>query len=170
MPLSRKLVTLTSWNPVGHSRPVMGLVYLFYNLLETTDQMIIYEYLLSYFWVCCYRTGDSVYLEIVESATIWFLYIWTLPGQCRAELDIAFRYTACIVDLKLASYITVFYAGFSLSVFHLMVAFELRNVQIFWKMHLCQTVIPDDKIPGCKVLSRGNTLKGQACVHDSVSS
>ena len=28
MPLSRNLVTLTSWNPLGLSRPVMGLHYL----------------------------------------------------------------------------------------------------------------------------------------------
>jgi len=26
--LSRNLGTLTSWNPLGHSRPVMGLLYL----------------------------------------------------------------------------------------------------------------------------------------------
>jgi len=29
MPLSRNLGTLTSWNPLGLSRPVMGLVYLY---------------------------------------------------------------------------------------------------------------------------------------------
>ena len=28
MPLSRNLGTLTSWNPLGHSRPVTGLLYL----------------------------------------------------------------------------------------------------------------------------------------------
>ena len=28
VPLSRNLGTLTSWNPLGHSRPVMGLIYL----------------------------------------------------------------------------------------------------------------------------------------------
>ena len=28
MPLSRNLGTLTSWNPLGHSRPVTGLIYL----------------------------------------------------------------------------------------------------------------------------------------------
>ena len=28
MPLSRNLGNLTSWNPLGHSRPVTGLVYL----------------------------------------------------------------------------------------------------------------------------------------------
>jgi hypothetical protein len=29
MPLSRNLGTLTSWNPLGHSRPVTGLIYLY---------------------------------------------------------------------------------------------------------------------------------------------
>jgi hypothetical protein len=29
VPLSRNLGTLTSWNPVGHSRPVMRLLYLY---------------------------------------------------------------------------------------------------------------------------------------------
>jgi len=32
MPLSRNLGTLTSWNPLGLSRPVMGLIYLFTEL------------------------------------------------------------------------------------------------------------------------------------------
>ena len=31
MPLSRNLGALTSWNPLGLSRPVMGLFYLFKN-------------------------------------------------------------------------------------------------------------------------------------------
>ena len=30
MPLSCNLGTLTSWNPLGHSRPVTGLLYLYY--------------------------------------------------------------------------------------------------------------------------------------------
>jgi len=29
VPLSLNLGTLTSWNPLGHSRPVMGLLYLY---------------------------------------------------------------------------------------------------------------------------------------------
>jgi hypothetical protein len=29
VPLSRNLGTLTSWNPLGHSRPVTGLLYLY---------------------------------------------------------------------------------------------------------------------------------------------
>ena len=29
VPLSRNLVTLTSWNPLGYSRPVTGLLYLY---------------------------------------------------------------------------------------------------------------------------------------------
>ena len=35
MPLSLNLGTLTYWNPLGHSRPVTGLIYLFLCLLET---------------------------------------------------------------------------------------------------------------------------------------
>ena len=33
MPLSRNLENLTSWNPLGHSRPVTGLLYLLLLLL-----------------------------------------------------------------------------------------------------------------------------------------
>ena len=32
VPLSRNLGTLTSWNPLRHSRPVTGLIYLFHAL------------------------------------------------------------------------------------------------------------------------------------------
>ena len=32
VPLSRNMGVLTSWNPVGHSRPVMGLLYLYFYL------------------------------------------------------------------------------------------------------------------------------------------
>jgi len=35
-PLSRNLGTLTSWNPLGHSRPVMGMVYLFTDLIQVS--------------------------------------------------------------------------------------------------------------------------------------
>ena len=34
VPLSRNLGNLTSWNPLGLSRPVMGLLYLFFYLLH----------------------------------------------------------------------------------------------------------------------------------------
>jgi len=34
VPLSRNLVALTSWNPLGLSRPVMGQIYLFIYRLE----------------------------------------------------------------------------------------------------------------------------------------
>ena len=29
MPLSRNMGALTSWNPLGHSRPVIGVIYVF---------------------------------------------------------------------------------------------------------------------------------------------
>ena len=35
VPLSRNLGTLTSWNPLGHSRPVMGLLYLYRQFLSS---------------------------------------------------------------------------------------------------------------------------------------
>jgi len=39
VPLSRNLGTLTSWNPLGLSRPVMGLLYL-YLLLQLVGFII----------------------------------------------------------------------------------------------------------------------------------
>ena len=32
VPLSWNVGTLTSWNPLDHSRPVMGLIYIFYKV------------------------------------------------------------------------------------------------------------------------------------------
>jgi hypothetical protein len=38
VPLSRNLGTLTSWNPLGHPRPVMGLLYLYLiNTINTIN-------------------------------------------------------------------------------------------------------------------------------------
>ena len=34
LPLSRNLGTLTSWNQLGHSRPIMGLLYLYHSTLQ----------------------------------------------------------------------------------------------------------------------------------------
>jgi len=39
VPLSRNLGTLTSWNPLGLSRPLMGLIYLF-TFLQITYQVV----------------------------------------------------------------------------------------------------------------------------------
>ena len=36
MPLSRNLGTLTSWKPLGHSRPVMGLLLLWWRVFVTS--------------------------------------------------------------------------------------------------------------------------------------
>ena len=37
VPLSCNLGTLISWNPLGHSRPVMGLLYLYLYIAEEAD-------------------------------------------------------------------------------------------------------------------------------------
>jgi hypothetical protein len=42
VPLSRNLITLTSWNPLGHSRPVMGLLFIciiLYYFLPSGDYL-----------------------------------------------------------------------------------------------------------------------------------
>jgi len=38
VPLSRNLGTLTSWNPLGHSGPVMGLLYLIWDKKELHEE------------------------------------------------------------------------------------------------------------------------------------
>ena len=37
VPLSQNLGALTSWNPVGHSRAVTGLIYIFRDLPDVGD-------------------------------------------------------------------------------------------------------------------------------------
>ena len=41
VPLSRNLGTLSSWNPLGLSRPVMGLLYLFFFFMKTNIHFFI---------------------------------------------------------------------------------------------------------------------------------
>jgi hypothetical protein len=41
VPLSRNLGTLTSWNPLGLSKPVMGLLYLFFYMKTNINLFII---------------------------------------------------------------------------------------------------------------------------------
>ena len=73
MPLSWNLGTLTSWNPLGHSRPVMGLLYL-------------YLYLLS---ICVLATKNySVLRSVTDRALRWWQWCdkqagaGTVPHSC----------------------------------------------------------------------------------------
>ena len=43
VPLSWNLGTLTSWNPLGHSRPVTGLIYLYFYMFIVPCIIIFYE-------------------------------------------------------------------------------------------------------------------------------
>ena len=43
VPLSRNLGTLTSWNSLGHSRPVMGLLYLCLLQLQPLQRNIAHS-------------------------------------------------------------------------------------------------------------------------------
>ena len=45
MPLSRNLGALTSWNPLGLSRPVMGLIYFYLTYLLTPRCRVLLEQL-----------------------------------------------------------------------------------------------------------------------------
>jgi len=52
VPLSRNLGTLTSWNPLGHSRPVTGLLYLIYIYIYIILSVLkfgLIELLINYF-------------------------------------------------------------------------------------------------------------------------
>jgi hypothetical protein len=40
VPLPKHLGTLTSWNPLGHSRPVTGLLYLFYLIIIAASLVV----------------------------------------------------------------------------------------------------------------------------------
>jgi hypothetical protein len=55
VPLSRHLGTLTSWNPLGHSRPVTGLLYLLIVTRCTVQLWKLYRLLMTtlvyHFWV-----------------------------------------------------------------------------------------------------------------------
>jgi hypothetical protein len=41
VPLSRNLGTLTSWNPLGHSRPVTGLLYLYIQVSRSVTVRVV---------------------------------------------------------------------------------------------------------------------------------
>ena len=51
--LSRNLGTLTSWNPLGHSRPVMGLLYPLQTRKRNRRQLTL--------WYLCWPTWKSQY-------------------------------------------------------------------------------------------------------------
>jgi len=60
MPLSRNLGALTSWNPLGLSRPVMGLLYLYlYNVSERVQNVA------SVFWshATQTRTNETITVQ-----------------------------------------------------------------------------------------------------------
>ena len=55
VPLSWNLGTLTSWNPLGHSRPVTGLVCLYFIYLTGCGTVIYFVYL-----SCIIQTGGKI--------------------------------------------------------------------------------------------------------------
>jgi len=60
VPLSRNQETLITWNPLGHSRPVTGLIYLFLNSKESEffhadKQKDRHDEVKCHFWKFCSR-------------------------------------------------------------------------------------------------------------------
>ena len=50
MPLSRNLGTLTSWNPLGHSRPLTGLLYFLLTYYYYYYYYYFYYYYFYYYY------------------------------------------------------------------------------------------------------------------------
>ena len=94
MPLSWNLRTLTSWNPLGHSRPVTGLLYL-QQYCDVRNGRWVPELT---FWrnLLPLSSGTTLQKEVVGASTMWvLLYQMTgyhtpedsyLPGQCCENL------------------------------------------------------------------------------------
>jgi hypothetical protein len=57
VPLSWNLGTLTSWNPLGHSRPVMGLLWLF----KSHKNKGLSSWILTYLYVISLCSGNVLY-------------------------------------------------------------------------------------------------------------
>jgi len=82
MPLSRNLGTLTSWNPLGNSRPVTGLLY---HLLVTVH-LFSCSHNCFHISLLLPLTSFSVFLQNLTFIIVWF---WLL-ARC---LPVSLRFT-----------------------------------------------------------------------------
>ena len=57
VPMSWNLRTLTSWNPLGHSEPVTGLIYLYYYYYYYYYYYHHHHH--QYWYCCCWRCGSG---------------------------------------------------------------------------------------------------------------
>ena len=97
MPLSRNLGTLTSWNPLGHSRPVTGLlIYMQTNLNFTYSfkRLIRHDYssiLSSYRAVNTVRLGyKNQSVNVVQVNNLFFSQIRTKHINTLCEQGVEF--------------------------------------------------------------------------------
>jgi hypothetical protein len=67
VPLSRNLGTLNSWNPLGHSRPLTGLLYL--NFLEPSGPL-----------QAC--NGTALPLHFIQSGVVYHSYTLYFNLSC----------------------------------------------------------------------------------------
>jgi hypothetical protein len=89
MPLSCNLGTLTSWNPLGHSRPVTGLLYLymFRALRAYRQENLLYQCDIWYLSLCV--DDPLVYTSIYNK--LWYITVnspddgHVAPSTCREQ-------------------------------------------------------------------------------------
>jgi hypothetical protein len=58
--LSRNLGTVTSWNPLGHSRLVMGLLYLYLYIRNMNIVSLLFIFSLGRTRICCVIENTAV--------------------------------------------------------------------------------------------------------------
>ena len=102
MPLSWNLGTLTSWNPLGHSRPVTGLLYLYLNFLEPSGPLqacngLLYLFAVFSVWSskafvvstllqqCCIDSTERVTVGLYRQYCLLCKGYWVFPGGEAAE-------------------------------------------------------------------------------------
>jgi hypothetical protein len=118
VPLSWRLGTLTSWNPLGHSRPITGLLYLYLYLQVKQERQYTYTVARScnnflqwksnkyyIFWVCvftgrcpaCDAHAPYCYLWSARLYSVFLLYLsWP---ECFSKNKI-FLNIKCILNFS----------------------------------------------------------------------
>ena len=85
MPLSRNLGTLTSWNPLGLSRPVMGLLYLYLLLMGYVLGAIFVHHFSHYVahpdYVLCIWICESWDVRSVAANLNVIPFFWDMPPR-----------------------------------------------------------------------------------------
>ena len=97
MPLSWNLGNLTSWNPLGHSRPVTGLLYLFYSTLLCA---FFCQYIDLGLRACSYLWRWVWSFHLILGLPRFLLPVNFCFVACRGRFATCFTQSLCIVQLR----------------------------------------------------------------------